>query len=127
MRQFIIEATYICAALFLLGLSGLGAVLVLVRQSRFVFLASPLAGILLVNLVSLGVYSTLHLSLGPAAAIGGGVCLCSSGSYVIISSPRIAKRDLIFSVFCLISTSIPYPSLLSSAPLLTPHVSFLFP
>ena len=126
MRQFIIEATYIFAALFLFGLSGLGAVLVLVRQSRFVLLASPLAGILLVNLVSLGVYSTLHLALGPAAAIGGSVCLFSSGSYVIISSPRIAKRDLIFSGFCLISISIAYAFLSCDASIMNGDVSLLF-
>ena len=126
MRQFIIEATYIFAALFLFGLSGLGAVLVLVRQSRFVLLASPLAGILLVNLVSLGVYSSLHLALGHAAAIGGSVCLFSSGAYVIISSPRIAKRDLIFSGFCLISISIAYAFLSCYASIMNGDVSLLF-
>jgi hypothetical protein len=98
---FIGEATWSTAILLLFAAVGLGPILLFKKSIRFHFLASPLAGLLLVNTGALAVYFIFHVRYGTAAL--SAACLCGLASIILCIAYRenLRARDALTSAVVL--------------------------
>jgi hypothetical protein len=112
---FVMEAIWSFGILPLSGAIGLGPVLLFKNSLRFPVLASPLAGLLLVNVTTLIIYDVVRVGYDAAALCAAGLCIITSMVLCAAYCHNLQAKDVAISVLLLGVTTVCFAWLSNAA------------
>src|SRR5262249_34744279 len=99
------EAIWSFAILLFCGAAGLGPISPFRRLLRFPLLGFPPARVLVVNIATLGVYFTFHVSYGTAALVAAVLCQITSIVVWLVDRYSLSGKDVTaaIAVLCIVA------------------------
>jgi hypothetical protein len=120
------EAVWSFAILCFFIAAGFGPILLFKNLIRYHLLASPLAGLLLVNTATLGVYFIFQVSYGTAALCAAGLCLIASVVLWVVDGQSLSVKDIVVSVAVLGIVTVCFAGLSNTAAIKNGEPSIMY-
>jgi hypothetical protein len=126
MVAFLTQFAFIFGTVLFLAVSGLGILVPYARRFRFLLIASPQAGLLLLTTATQSIYSILYLRIGTALLIASAASLVVTTISLVVTGFRPQPREFLLFLLCAAVMSGVYAGASCASSIVTPSPSVLY-